>query len=458
MAQTFRFWTCCVSQCSAAAAIDVGLCERCKQHFCAFHATTPTHCCKNEPLDDDAWAAALTEEATTLRRMVNDKNLLRRASERNRGLSCEFDPLDPIGQKRMGGMHIHLRIIFSDGTAWLARILRQNYTSFSDNMSNYCLKSECATLEWLQGINVPSPKLYDFGLRNDPENDVGVAYMLIQELPGTPLLFLSPSKEQLRKLYNGYAEILCTINKYPLEQIGCLSLQPDGTICMGPIISDRTGTFSQMGPFCNAREYYATWAEKYLQMICDRQLFTRYSVNAYLIFKYLKELAEQRQWNPFEPSIDNGPFFLKHMDDKGDHILVDEDYNITGLIDWTFARAVPMYEAFGPSLLTAEMSDIYEGKAGRSWGDRILAEALQTKDKHLHRFASGSDLVRRFFFGLGMGIDMSWDEAVALFRGIVSTAQGSSLELDWDAWRQSHLCQWVDDARLQALMLKLGES
>ncbi|CAG7966043.1 unnamed protein product [Penicillium salamii] len=457
MSGIFRFWTCCISECSAPAAIDIGLCERCKQRFCAVHAMSPTHCCKNDPLDDDAWRAAQTEEVTALRRMINDKNLLRRASERNRSLNCRLDPADPLGEKRMGGMHIHLRIIFSDGTAWLARILRQNYTSFSDNFSNLCLKSECATLEWLKDMNVPSPKLYDFGLLNDPENDVGVAYMLIEELPGTPLLFLSPSEEQFRKLYNNYADILCTINKYPLEQIGCLSLQPNGTICMGPVVSDRTGTFSQMGPFHNAREYYATWAERYLELICDRQLFTRYSVNAYLIFRYLKELAEQGQWNAFEPGIDNGPFFLKHMDDKGDHILVDEDFNVTGLIDWTFARAVPMYEAFGPSLLTAEMNDIYEGKPGRSRGDTILAEAIQTKNKDLVRFFGGPDLVRRFSFGLGMGMDMSWDEAVALFRGIMSTAERSNLKFDWDLWRQNRLCQWAGDARLQELLLKLGE-
>ncbi|CAG8889968.1 unnamed protein product [Penicillium egyptiacum] len=147
------------------------------------------------------------------------------------------------------------------------------------------------------------------------------------------------------------------------------------------------------------------------------------------------------------------------MDDKGDHILVDEDYNITGIIDWTFARLVPIYEAFGPSLLTAEMSDIYESNAGRSRGDTMLAEAVQTKSKHLHlvRFAGGPDLVRRFSFGLGMGMDISWDEAVALFRGIMSTAEGSSLEFDWDVWRQNRLSQRADDARLQALLLKLGE-
>lgn len=124
--------------------------------------------------------------------MVNDKNLLLRASERNAGLACEFDPTDRLGRTRMGGMHVHLRIRFSDGSAWLARILRHNYMSFSDEFNNQVLQSEYATLKWLEKVDVPAPRVYDYGLRGDPMNDVGVAYMLIEELPGTPLLFLDP--------------------------------------------------------------------------------------------------------------------------------------------------------------------------------------------------------------------------------------------------------------------------
>lgn len=100
--------------------------------------------------------------------MINNENLLRRALERNKSLYCRLDPADPLGEKRIGGMYIYLRVIFSDRTAWLARILRQNYTLFLDNFSNLCLKSGCATLEWLKDMNVPLPKLYDFGLLNDP--------------------------------------------------------------------------------------------------------------------------------------------------------------------------------------------------------------------------------------------------------------------------------------------------
>jgi hypothetical protein len=145
------------------------------------------------------------------------------------------------------------------------------------------------------------------------------------------------------------------------------------------------------------------------------------------------------------------------MDDKGDHILVDEEYNVTGLIDWTFARVVPIYEAFGPSLLTAEMNDIYEGRSGHSQGDKLMTESIQTISDSLARFADGPDLVRRFSFGLGMGMNMSWSETTALFRGILSTATGIDLKIDWEVWRRNRLFQWADDVRLQALLINTGE-
>ena len=358
----------------------------------------------------------------------------------------------------MGGMHIHLRIRFSNNSTWLARILRHNYTSFSDDFSNRTIESECATLRWLDNINVPSPRLHDYGLRNDPSNEVGVAYMLIDELPGTPLLFKDPSNEQLRKVYDQWTDILYTLQLHPFEKIGSLSFQSNGEISVGPMIGDRTGTLSQMGPFRNARKYYSMFAEKYLELIYDGQLFSAYPTNAYLIFKYLKDLAESGRWNAFEPDLDDGPFFLKHMDDKGDHILVDDEYNITGVIDWTFARVVPAFEAFGPSLLTTSTNDLFNGKAGTSFQDSVMAEALQSRDNRLGCIANGPDLVRRFSFGLGMGMNMSWDEAKALFHGIISTATGIPLGIDWEVWYQNRLYQWADDSRLHALLGPKHES
>ncbi|KAL4957807.1 hypothetical protein BDW69DRAFT_155361 [Aspergillus filifer] len=187
----------------------------------------------------------------------------------------------------MGGMHIHLRVQFSNGAKRLARILKCNYTSFPDDCSNAIINSGCATLRWLENLDVPSPGLHDYGLQNDPSNDVSTAYMLIDELPGIPFLYKEPSDEQFEKVCNQWARILCAFQAHPFEQIGYLSIESNGDIAVGPIVGDRTGTFLRMGPFCNARDFYSTFAEKYMEMIWEGQLFSAYAVNAYLVFKYL---------------------------------------------------------------------------------------------------------------------------------------------------------------------------
>lgn len=430
-----------------------------------------THSIQKQPLHDLVMTATQTQEIQSLRARINDQALLKRASELNGGLSCTLDASDPLGQSHMGGMHIHLRIKFSNGSSWLARIPRQNYPSSSDDFTARITESECATIKWQEQLtDVPSPRLHGFGLQNDPRNEVGVTYMLIDELHGTPLTLKQPfsSSEQLRKVYDQWADILCTFHKHPFNEIGSLSWKSQlngDDITIGPIVGDRTEQiFSQMGPFRDAREYYSTLAEKYLRLILDGQLFPAYPVKAYLVVKYLKQLAISGRWNAFEADLDNGPLFLKHMDDKGDHhILVDDEYNITGVVDWAFVRVVSAFEAFGPSLLTVDLDDLFEGKPGRSLGDKILTEALHgmgTTDIDPGRMMNGPDLVRRFSFGLGMGSDLSSTEADQLLKGIISTATGIPLlqDMDLEVWYNNRLHEWADDSRLQTLLLREGHS
>lgn len=81
--------------------------------------------------------------------------------------------------------------------------------------------------------------------------------------------------------------------------------------------------------------------------------------------------------------------------------------------------------------------DMLNGTPGRSSNDVLLAEALQNRNQSSSHFAEGLDLVRRFSFGLGMGMNMSWEESNALFESIVSTATGIPSDLDWEVWRQN---------------------
>jgi hypothetical protein len=368
-------------------------------------------------------------------------------------MECWIDETgSPFGASLVGGMHVHLPIRFSDGTIWLARILRHNFTSFSDELSNEILISECATLKWLEKVEeIPSPRLHAYGLRGDAGNEVGVAFMLVDMLPGEPFNKVTATEAQRQKVYTGLGTILTALSRYPFHCIGSLILENDGSSQIGPVTGDRTGTLSRLGPFSNATDYYVALADEYLRLIADRQLFADYPSDAYLMFKHLRELASKGQCNGFEEALDTGPFFLKHMDDKGDHILVDGDFNITGVIDWSFARLVPAYEAFGPSLVTADMDALFSGQTGLSHDDQLLASATEAIGSPIARFARFTDRVRRFTFGIGMGMALRFGEALNIFRGIVATFN-DDVELEWDKWRSEHLAKWADDQVLSQLV------
>ncbi|CAK7230644.1 hypothetical protein SEUCBS140593_007655 [Sporothrix eucalyptigena] len=302
-------------------------------------------------------------ELTALASKVDEEALIQRARQLSGGKACHLDPSDPLGRRLMGGMHVHRELVFDDGTVWLLRMLRENYTSFDDATSNQILLSECATLQWLETHveSIPAPRLHDFGLRGDASNEVGVAYMLIDKLPGKPFDTHSATAKQTAKVLEQWAGMLCELGRHPLDKVGSLefkSASGRGPIVLGPVAGDRTGTLPcSLGPFSDARSFYIAWADTHLDLIRDGQLFSQHPVDAYLIFRWIKEQVAASDennaggWPPEWQSLHDGPFFLRHVDDKGDHLLVDDDYNITDVIDWTFARTAPAYEAFAPALL-----------------------------------------------------------------------------------------------------------
>jgi hypothetical protein len=56
----------------------------------------------------------------------------------------------------------------------------------------------------------------------------------------------------------------------------------------------------------------------------------------------------------------NKKFYLKHVDDKGDYILVDEYFNITGIIDWEWAHTASPAYAFNSPIGFLPVADFYD--------------------------------------------------------------------------------------------------
>ena len=59
--------------------------------------------------------------------------------------------------------------------------------------------------------------------------------------------------------------------------------------------------------------------------------------------------------------LDDGKFYLKNEDKKGDHVLVYNDYNITGIIDWEWAFTDSKSAAFNSSIVLLPVAGFYDG-------------------------------------------------------------------------------------------------
>ncbi|KAJ8061551.1 hypothetical protein OCU04_009364 [Sclerotinia nivalis] len=355
----------------------------------------------------------------------------------------------------MGGMNYHARIRFDDGSpSWLLRVPRVGRLAFTHPPSfvEYLLLSEYATLKFLETTSVPAPRAFSCGIwgsGTETDHGVGVSFILMEELPGTVYIGDGPSGEaatesERAKVWNGLADILMELEKHPFPKAGSLCFK-SSEIEVSAVSSDMFVILTPKGPFDTSISYFTAWAEQYLELIADGQLYTQYPINAYLVYRFLKDNATQLVSQ--EESQEPEKFYLKHVDDKGDHFLVDEQLNITGVIDWQMARIVPRNEAFGPSIVTVNMTDLCSGKFSLSPDDLALADILQKRGLPGLPGIMDDEKIRRYFWGLAN--EPKWEDALPLANALLKAFGAGE---DWSQWKENALKTYETDERLKLLI------
>lgn len=158
-------------------------------------------------------------------------------------------------------------------------------------MIDYLVCSEYATLKFLETTKVPAPKAFGYGLCGSGEHvDVGVSSILTEELQWKPWIgqgsaTRDASEEDKRKIWSGLADIMMELKRHPFTTAGSLQYQSSHLVVSG-VASDRFGPY---GPFKTGLAYYTAFAEQYLELFADNQLYTEYPINAYLVYSFLKE-------------------------------------------------------------------------------------------------------------------------------------------------------------------------
>ncbi|KAL3468070.1 hypothetical protein BJX64DRAFT_282954 [Aspergillus heterothallicus] len=233
--------------------------------------------------------------------------------------------------------HNLLYILFVDGVRWIARIRRFNATSPPPDLRDYIMRSEVATLQLLSETKVPAPKVFDYGPHG--QTPVRVGYILMEKLPGKSLRWSLTTPEQKTKVISQLADVYISLKSLSFHKMG--SLDEPGPDHVGPFARESLTEYinSQMiplGPYTDLRDYHHSSIEFILRLIMNGESYAGREVDAFLVHRFLlncvaKVLLQYR--------LDDGGFYLRHADDKGDHILVDTDFNITGIEAWRNAAA-----------------------------------------------------------------------------------------------------------------------
>ena len=249
------------------------------------------------------------------------------------------------------------------------------------------------------------------------------------------------------------------MEKHPLQLTGSLELRHTGGDIVGSDHRDNVGSFAQppcfsspfegLGPFSTLREAYEAIITQQMQFLSSREV-NSLPVDNYLSFLWRLSALPKLVT---ESASAEGPFYLKHYDDKGDHILVDEEYNITGIIDWEFASVEAKELAFSSPCMMWPVAEFYDGDNDLAKDEEHFATLFDQRGR-----PDLGDTVRcgrrwqRFLFFLGGGIPIGMDEFKSLFQGLRRSFVNEEDIVPYEKWKEEALKAFANNQGLSHLL------
>jgi hypothetical protein len=155
--------------------------------------------------------------------------------------------------------------------------------------------------------------------------------------------------------------------------------------------------------------------------------------------------------------LDDGKFYLKHADEKGDQILVDDEFNITGIIDWEWAHTDSKSGAFNSPIVLLPVADFYAGENSIGEDEVFFAKCFEAKGHpDLGKIVKNGRLIHRFRFCCGYDL-ADWKGFLGLFAGLLE-AMGITNDFHWENWKAEALKRYQNDHQLQQVFRIYNEN
>ncbi|WWC68363.1 uncharacterized protein I206_102288 [Kwoniella pini CBS 10737] len=347
---------CQFEQCAKSILGYNAICEYCLEARCKRHNKLKYHKCKEVR---KMFGSVLDLVKQYHPHFINELRILRPDQTCTLSIPDSVDQL--IDQTEGSGFNFHFLITFEDGVKWMLRIRQNRGHRPPLAITNAVIQSEVATLNLLKGEGIPVPQAYLPLHLKSPGCSINTPvppldYFYYDFMRGVPNKItrghLGPIElpdDQLRLFILQYAKVQIRLSnlKLPYRKIGCIypSSDPEGTTTTGPIVA--RGSFMRpdppylLGPFPTNKERYLAHIDAALHYI-SRGALQNLGIDEYLWHMELRELVNASKVLGEEPE----QLYIKHDDEKGDHLMVNQEGEVIGILDWEWAYVTTKAEAF----------------------------------------------------------------------------------------------------------------
>ncbi|OAX80640.1 hypothetical protein ACJ72_05018 [Emergomyces africanus] len=348
------------------------------------------------------------------------------ASNLRRGIPCSIPALtaDRDSQWRLLSKHLtktdfHVDINFKDGVVWDARIRLRNDAFPPLPVQKYVFLSEVFTLKFLEKTAVPAPGVYYYSWADSSESShVGVSFVLLEKMGGRKLQWDKASKSRQTKIMEQLVDISLELERHSFEMTGSIVPSDDGEVNIGGYaqLALFRDSRTPIGPFSSLNASLRAIMHLQLDIITDGE-FAHLALGHFL--SYLWRLHMIPDLVASTNSREGGPFYLKHFCETDDHIMVDDDGNITAIIDWSSSSIKSKEFAFSSPPMLWPTRCFINGENALSPAELEFADIYRRRGRpDMADIVLGGRRLQRFLYSLGDSWTADQREFEAMFLGL----------------------------------------
>jgi hypothetical protein len=295
---------------------------------------------------------------------------------------------------------------FKDGGSAIIRFAKPGVNMFPEEK----VRNEVAAIRYIhEHTTIPVPFILHWGTKD--ESPLGLGPFIIMDYidhvknlsaalntPGfaredRPILDPQIDAQKLEVLYGQVADILLELNKLSPPQIGSVApIDHNGswgveyrplTMNMNELV--RVGTFPRSklpkpsATFETTSSYFDSLADQHIGHLTHQRNDAIDSADdcrqRYVARQLFRRLARSRQLT--SPAVDLGPFKIWCDDLRPSNILINEDLQIVGVVDWEFTYSAPVEFTHAPPWWLLLEQPEYWPDGIKAW-TKVYESRLQT--------------------------------------------------------------------------------